>query len=967
MNVALQVAQTRLLPREGRGPLPRADRRAARPARRAALGVPRGRRPPASATATARSPPTAGADAADGRRRPRRRRRCSRTDGARGQLRRHPRRRRRVASPSRPGEIVGIIGPNGAGKTTLFDLISGLPAARRRPGASSTGVDVTVAAARPAGPPRASAGRSRTPASSRRSPSTRSIAVACERWVERPRPDLGRPAPAQRLRRRAQGRRPGRRAARAARPRALPVDVRPRAVDRHPPHRRPRLPARPPPDGRPPRRAVARHRPARDRGARPAAAPHPRGAPAPPSSSSSTTCRSLRSVVDRLVAMDQGARHRRRARPPTSCTTPPSSPSYLGTTDAAIDRSTAPPDRQRPTRPDDAAHAASSPTPSDEGGSGSSLRRWGPIVAIVAVLAIVAGVVVIAGGDDDDDDDARRRRPTTTEPASTAHGADGRHHLRRGRGGGPRRHLPGRRATRRPAGSPSPYYFAPRVLRQRRGQRRRHRRRRHRRHHQGRRVPRARATTRSSTSSPRPIAQRRHQRRRSRRPTRATPRCSTPRTRPTAATVELEFLEGQRQRHRRGRGPGRRRPGRRGDGRLRGLGRPGAQRTAGAEELAARGVVCIGCFGARPSPSPNVFTLAAGEPDQVNIQPGRVHRSRSWPATRPSTPATRRCRTRSGSSATSASSPARDVGAERRGASGRARARAASSSPSSCRTRSTRPACRSRRRRHHRPAQGRRRHHASSSRATRRPGAPSPGRPPPRSTSPSGSSAGSALVDTTAFARTYDQEQWAHAFGISPLAARTEPRREAAPVPYEWYFGEEPPADDTDNVLEPQPADLLRRPPGRGPRTSRRETLLQALYTVDLVGEHPHPGRLLLRRPRLYPTLDPPDHNGIDDFTEIWWDPEEVGPRRDRPGGPRLVPVRRRRPPLPAGRLGGGRAGLRPRGRGLGLRRAARGGGRSRTSIRPAADRFERPDGLRRVPANLRNPSARTPTIRTSG
>ena len=37
-----------------------------------------------------------------------------------------------------------------------------------------------------------------------------------------------------------------------------------------------------------------------------------------------------------------------------------------------------------------------------------------------------------------------------------------------------------------------------------------------------------------------------------------------------------------------------------------------------------------------------------------------------------------------------------------------------------------------------------------------------------------------ALVDTAAFSRTYDQEQWSHAFGISPLTARIEP--ELAPV-----------------------------------------------------------------------------------------------------------------------------------------------------------------------------------------
>ncbi len=34
---------------------------------------------------------------------------------------------------------------------------------------------------------------------------------------------------------------------------------------------------------------------------------------------------------------------------------------------------------------------------------------------------------------------------------------------------------------------------------------------------------------------------------------------------------------------------------------------------------------------------------------------------------------------------------------------------------------------------------------------------------------------GSALVDTTAAARSFDQEQWSHAFGISPLSARVSP------------------------------------------------------------------------------------------------------------------------------------------------------------------------------------------------
>src|SRR5581483_3183679 len=60
----------------------------------------------------------------------------------------------------------------------------------------------------------------------------------------------------------------GPRADRAAQPRRLPQQVRPRALDRHPPDRRPGDGHRPPADRPDPRRAVVGHRPARERGAR---------------------------------------------------------------------------------------------------------------------------------------------------------------------------------------------------------------------------------------------------------------------------------------------------------------------------------------------------------------------------------------------------------------------------------------------------------------------------------------------------------------------------------------------------------------------------------------------------------------------------------------------------------------------------------------------------------------------------
>ena len=86
-----------------------------------------------------------------------------------------------VSMEVRAGEIVGIIGPNGAGKTTLFDLLSGyLPPDRGRIVLGE--VDVTDA-----GPDeRARRGLGRSFQDARLFPGLtveEAIAVACERWV----------------------------------------------------------------------------------------------------------------------------------------------------------------------------------------------------------------------------------------------------------------------------------------------------------------------------------------------------------------------------------------------------------------------------------------------------------------------------------------------------------------------------------------------------------------------------------------------------------------------------------------------------------------------------------------------------------------------------------------------------------------------------------------------------------------
>jgi ABC-type branched-subunit amino acid transport system ATPase component/predicted MFS family arabinose efflux permease len=180
------------------------------------------------------------------RRHHRRRRRVLR-GGARGSGRHHRAQRRRQDHAVRPG--LGVpAGGSGSGGA-------------RRAGRDPPG------AGRPR-PPRARAvvpGRPPVPGADGRAMRGRG-----PRPLGRgPRPHPGRPAPAGGVRRRAGRAGPGRRAGRATGPGGLPLEVRPRAVHRVAPHRRPGVPRRPPAQRRPARRAVQRHRPARDRGARP--------------------------------------------------------------------------------------------------------------------------------------------------------------------------------------------------------------------------------------------------------------------------------------------------------------------------------------------------------------------------------------------------------------------------------------------------------------------------------------------------------------------------------------------------------------------------------------------------------------------------------------------------------------------------------------------------------------------------
>jgi len=133
---------------------------------------------------------------------------------------------------------------------------------------------------------------------------------------------------------------------------------------------------------------------------------------------------------------------------------------------------------------------------------------------------------------------------------------------------------------------------------------------------------------------------------------------------------------------------------------------------------------------------------------------------------------------------------------------------------------------------------------------------------------------GAALTDTTAFGRTYDQRQWAHAFGVSQLAARVDPQTAGTLFLYKWFFGQDPPAPTGAPTRVVEPALFYAVIQGLGPNLTA-QGFQDALFAAP-------PTTRALTQPSLsygdkgiWPKTD---FMGVDDATEVWWNPDATGP-----------------------------------------------------------------------------------------
>ena len=127
-------------------------------------------------------------------------------------------------------------------------------------------------------------------------------------------------------------------------------------------------------------------------------------------------------------------------------------------------------------------------------------------------------------------------------------------------------------------------------------------------------------------------------------------------------------------------------------------------------------------------------------------------------------------------------------------------------------------------------------------------------------------------VDTTVFGRRYDQQQWAHAFGIGLPATRADQASQESYALYQWGLGVTPPSN-LYSIINANIGLAYRAFQLAGPNLTA-ETVKGGLYLEPIRGGGPTTPRVSRGEHGLWPFID---NYGSDDATLIWWNPDATG------------------------------------------------------------------------------------------
>ena len=132
---------------------------------------------------------------------------------------------------------------------------------------------------------------------------------------------------------------------------------------------------------------------------------------------------------------------------------------------------------------------------------------------------------------------------------------------------------------------------------------------------------------------------------------------------------------------------------------------------------------------------------------------------------------------------------------------------------------------------------------------------------------------GYAYTDTTVFGRQYDQKQWAHAFGVSLLPARTTDATDELGNLITWQTGS-PPAAKTFRELVQAPLVFFTGVHLAGPRLTAKSFQAGLFRYPPASTTTPTRVHLSWGSHGIWPQID---YTGGDDATVIWWDPNATG------------------------------------------------------------------------------------------
>ncbi len=131
----------------------------------------------------------------------------------------------------------------------------------------------------------------------------------------------------------------------------------------------------------------------------------------------------------------------------------------------------------------------------------------------------------------------------------------------------------------------------------------------------------------------------------------------------------------------------------------------------------------------------------------------------------------------------------------------------------------------------------------------------------------------SVLADTAIFARTFDQEQWRHAFGMQLSGGPEEEEIDAYYSVHQWFAGT-PPPNNTYGVIAPSINQLFTGIHLAGPDLTP-ETFGEGLFRARPTGGGALEPLITYGRDGYWPGVD---RSGSDDAALIWWDPDAEGP-----------------------------------------------------------------------------------------